>query len=130
AALIVRLLNVIDSLYARSPAYNVDGNTLEAGFSSPSFAMFVLKEIGRVPDSRTPLVEQSQLRDYLLANGMQLRPDNRPQPGDLVLYKDGFSMFYFPDPQQRPFVIGMTAGGVKVLEPGFAEVVEVIGVVR
>ncbi len=129
-ALIARMLGVLDMLYRESPPYNPQGSTLQEGFTSASFALHVLREIGRVPPQRSPILEQSELREYLLANGMRPRPDNRPQPGDVVLYKDGFTMFYFPDPQQRPFVIGMTPGGVKLLPPDFTEIVEVIGVVE
>lgn len=129
AALIARLLNVLDSLFAQSPPYNLLGASVEEGFNSPSFAMHVLAQIGRVPAPRTPVLDQAALRDYLLANGMVQRRERVPRAGDLVLYEDGFAMFYFPDPQQQqPLVIGMTAGGVSVLAPDFAPVVDVIAV--
>ena len=51
-----------------------------------------------------------------------LMPATGPTVGSVVFYKTGYTMFYFLDTYQKPFVIGMTPLGIASLEPDFAEV--------
>jgi hypothetical protein len=39
-----------------------------------------------------------------------------PRNGDLVFYRAGYAMFYFADPREGPFVLGMTPFGVAALK--------------
>jgi hypothetical protein len=38
-----------------------------------------------------------------------------PRPGDLVVYQSGYTMFFFRDPADVEFVVGMTPFGVTAL---------------
>lgn len=122
------LLTSIDRLYEQLPPFNGRGTNPKEGFTSPSFAAYVLQEIKRLPPSRSPILTVSDLRAYLVSNGVHPRRGNQPKPGDLILYKDGFAMFYFQNEQNLPFVIGMTVTSVKQFEPNFNAIQDVYAI--
>ena len=51
----------------------------------------------------------------------KLPPTIQPRTGDLVFYPAGYAMFYFADPSEGPFVVGMTPFGVTALKSDFAK---------
>ena len=72
------------------------------------------------------------------ASGIELRPGEslaeasrslydklptttQPRTGDLVFYPAGYAMFYFADPRDGPFVLGMTPFGITALKSDFAK---------
>ena len=76
-------------------------NDPQKGFTSPGFADFVLRELG-------------------VQGGLGGLPStDRPDLGDIVLYRSGFALFYMRDIDGQPFVIGMTPIGIAALEPDF-----------
>jgi hypothetical protein len=83
-------------------------NTVEQGFTSPGFAAYILGQLG-IARPGAPL--QSTIEG--------LARTDTPKPGDLVLYRGGFAMFYLEDHQRQPFVIGMTPAGIAALQPNF-----------
>ena len=46
---------------------------------------------------------------------------DRDRTGDLVFYPAGYAMFYFADPREGPFVLGMTPFGITALKSDFAK---------
>lgn len=121
------LFSTLDRLFERNPPFNGYGTTIDEGFTSPSFAAFVLVSANRIPPPDFPILVQSDLRAYLLANGMKIR-QGAPKDGDLILYRDGFCMFYLTDDQNQRHVIGMTVSRVKVFAADFHEKTDVIAV--
>jgi cell wall-associated NlpC family hydrolase len=101
------LLEKILALRDRKVPFNL-ANTVEQGFTSPGFAAYILGQLNIVP----PGTSQQTAIERLPRTDM-------PKPGDLVLYRGGFAMFYFEDHQRRPFVIGMTPAGIAALQPDF-----------
>lgn len=107
-------LVVLDFIYAmrfRDLFFNPRGFTLEEGFNSPNFAVFVLEQFNLLPDrydkSKPPWDQLPQV--------------DAPTNGDLIFYESGFTMFYYRLPQiNREFVIGMTPAGVVALRADFA----------
>ncbi len=86
----------------------------EEGFDSPSFAAFVLERNGLLP---APAFEvRYRLREVL-------RATSSPNVGDVVFYERGYTMFYYVDQDNQPFVIGMTPFGILALEPDFAPII-------
>jgi hypothetical protein len=51
----------------------------------------------------------------------KLPPTTQPRTGDLVFYSAGYAMFYFADPRDGPFVLGMTPFGITALKSDFAK---------
>jgi hypothetical protein len=101
------LLEKILQLKDRKVPFNL-ANTVERGFTSPGFAAYVLGEVGVVRSGAT------------LASALETLPKtDTPKPGDLVLYRGGFAMFYLEDHMRHPFVIGMTPAGIAALQPDF-----------
>jgi len=76
-------------------------NTPEGGYNSPGFAQLVLSRIGRPGLAELP------------------KDSGPPQPGDIVVYRSGYHLFYFEDQSHRPFVVGMTPFGVTALSYDF-----------
>jgi len=93
--------------------WKLGGYSPQEGFDSPSFAAYVLGQYG--------LIENPASNRYRLQDVLSFRP--RPEVGDIVFYKSGYTMFYFDDGGGNPFVIGMTPMGVLALKPDFADIV-------
>ena len=112
-----RALDLILSLRQRNVGWHLGGQTPEQGFDSPSFAMFVLHELG-VPTGR-PQPEESLLEaSRELFERLERGPG--PDVGDLAFYPAGYVLFYFKDEHNSPFVIGMTPAGITALKPDFS----------
>src|SRR5207249_3726770 len=112
-----RLLEKILVLRNQGTRWTLGGKSPPEGFDSPGFAAFVLQETNHLPFSAQGAA--GQMRRML---GDRLTPVQQPEAGDLVFYRTGYVMFYFKDPQNRPFVVGMTPFGITALNPQFAEV--------
>ena len=112
-----QLLARILELRNRKVGWKLGGQRPEEGFDYPSFATYILHDVGTLPNQGVPgetLVAASRrLYD-------SLPPAPSPQVGDLVFYPSGYAMFYFLDQRQQPFVIGMTPMGIAALNPDFA----------
>jgi hypothetical protein len=95
-----QVLEVIDR--RRQDVHWDMSNTPERGYNSPGFARLVWEELGRQPPfDRLP------------------RETGEPHPGDIVVYESGYTMFFFRDHEQKPFVVGMTPFGVTALNYDF-----------
>jgi len=112
-----RLLIQILDLRQRGTKWKLGGQSPEEGFDSPSFAMYVLREM-RAADIQMRPGESLLDASRRLFNS--LPPAERPQTGDLVFYPSGYALFYFEDPREGPFVLGMTPFGITALKPDFA----------
>jgi len=115
-----RALERILDLKERGVGWHLGGTDPSVGFDSPSFAAFILKELGLPGGSVQP-------GDTLLATSRRLfdslPPTSRPKVGDLAFYPAGYVLFYFEDQDRKPFVIGMTPAGIAALEPDFARAI-------
>lgn len=111
-------LQLILNLRERAVGWHLGGRTPEQGFDSPSFAAFVLRELG-VAAATTADGANLQARAYRLYE--TLEPVAEPDIGDLVFYPAGYALFWFRDQRNQPFVVGMTPMGITALEPDFAE---------
>jgi hypothetical protein len=110
------LLDILD-LRQRRIKWKLGGQSLQEGFDSPTFAMYILKQkrasgIDVRPDS----LSEAGRNLY-----EKLTPTTQPRTGDLVFYPAGYAMFYFADPRDGPFVLGMTPFGVTALKSDFAK---------
>jgi multidrug efflux pump subunit AcrA (membrane-fusion protein) len=113
-----RQVALLDTLVGlRDTHWKLGGFSLNEGFDSPSFAVFVLQH----PNVKGSLAHVPAESDrYRLS---QVLPStSSPQVGDLVLYKAGYTMFYFLDEESLPYVVGMTPLGILALRPNFAKV--------
>ena len=103
------LFKHILSLYRKDVRWKEGGQTVEEGFESGSFAVFLLKRIDIFPEishSDRSILEISQkLTDYL-------KETDSPTNGDLVIYKDGTVRFYLKDSRVGPIDVGMTPEGI------------------
>jgi uncharacterized protein YoxC len=111
------LLGILD-LRQRRPKWKVGGQSLQEGFDSASFALYMLRQkraSGSDPRPGESLADAS--RD--LYN--RLPPTNQPRTGDLVFYPAGYAMFYFEDRQEGSFALGMTPLGITALKSDFAK---------
>ena len=106
------LTSILDMQYA-GVDWKLGGLSPEEGFDSPSFAAYVLEKHGLL------MVPASSAR-YRLQEVLSAR--DRPRVGDVVFYELGYTMFYFVDEQNRPFVVGMTPLGIFALEQDFAPI--------
>ena len=113
---------------SRDIKWHLNGKSPEEGFDSPGYAAYVLKRAGKGQSVSFSDIGNSSIRQQLLAE-LPHKPINSPlQSGDLIIYKGGFSMFYFVEEssasshelRKREFVIGMTPLGVTALEKHFA----------
>jgi hypothetical protein len=95
------LLDILD-LRQRRFKWKPGGQSPQEGFDSPSFAMYMLRQ------------KRASLYD-------KLPPTSQPRTGDLVFYPAGYAMFYFADPRDGPFVLGMTPFGITALKSDFAK---------
>ncbi len=110
------LLDILD-LRQRRLKWKLGGQSPQEGFDSPSFAMYVLrqKRVSGIEVRPESLSEASRsLYD-------KLPPTPQPRTGDLVFYPAGYAMFYFADPREGPFVLGMTPVGVTALKSDYAK---------
>jgi hypothetical protein len=115
-----RGLELIMDMRERNVGWRLGGQSPDVGFDSPSFAAFVLQELGLLERAFEP-------GDSLLATSRRLyerlAPARAPEVGDLVFYPAGYVLFYYRDRDGRPFVIGMTPMGIAALDPDFAQAV-------
>jgi hypothetical protein len=111
------LLSILE-LRQRRIKWKTGGQSPQEGFDSPSFAMYILRQkraSGIEPRPGESLSEASRsLYD-------RLPTINQPRTGDLVFYPAGYAMFYFADPGEGSFVLGMTPFGITALKSDFAK---------
>ena len=97
------------------------GFSLEEGFDSPSFAVYVLQQCDLYDG---PADANTQPWNVAALNASV----EGPALGDLVYYSpSGFTMFYY-ELNGESFVIGMTPLGILALEPDFAPNARYLGV--
>jgi len=111
------LLQILE-LRERGVKWKLGGQSPEQGFDSPSFAMYILRgsqASGVAPRPGESLLEASR---RLLES---LTPTATPRTGDLAFYPAGYALFYFDDPRDGPFVLGMTPFGITALKADFAK---------
>jgi hypothetical protein len=111
------LLNILD-LRQRRIKWTPAGQTPQEGFDSPSFAMYMLRQKRA---SGVELRSGESLADASRSLYDKLPATTQPKTGDLVFYPAGYAMFYFADPREGPFVLGMTPVGITALKPDFAK---------
>lgn len=104
------LLDIL-SMQRSGVGWKLGGFSPDEGFDSPSFAAYMLQEhfLPGISDERYRL-------DEVLPSG------DRPRVGSVVFYERGYTMFYFEDIDNTPFVIGMTPLGIIALRGDFAPV--------
>jgi uncharacterized membrane-anchored protein YhcB (DUF1043 family) len=115
-----RALQLMLEMKEQGVGWHLGGQLPEVGFDSPSFAAYILQELG-VLESSGAQPESLLSRSRQLYT--QLEPVDEPGIGDLAFYPAGYALFYFLDHEQNPFVIGMTPAGIVALEPDFAKVI-------
>jgi len=111
------LLNILD-LRQRRIKWKPGGRSPQEGFDSPSFAMYILRQKRASGIELRPGESLSEASRSLYD---KLPPSTQPQTGDLVFYPAGYAMFYFADPREGPFVLGMTPLGITALKSDFAK---------
>jgi hypothetical protein len=111
------LLDILD-LRQRRAKWKLGGQSLQEGFDSPSFAMYILKQKRA---SGIELKAGESLLDASRDLYNRLPPTTQPKTGDLAFYPSGYAMFYFQDQREGPFVLGMTPFGITALKADFAK---------
>ena len=111
------LLELLE-LRQRRIKWKVGGQSPQEGFDSPTFAMYLLRQ-KRV--SEIELQPGESLSEASRSLSKKLPPTTQPRTGDLVFYSAGYAMFYFADPREGPFVLGMTPFGIAALKSDFAK---------
>ena len=111
------LLDILD-LRQRRIKWKPGGQSVQEGFDSASFAMYILKQKRA---SGIELRAGESLSDASHSLYDKLPPTTQPRTGDLVFYPAGYAMFYFADPREGPFVLGMTPFGITALKSDFAK---------
>ena len=111
------MLDLLD-LRQRRIKWKPGGQSAQEGFDSPSFAMYILKQ-KRASGIELPPGESLSEASRSLYD--KLPPTTQPRTGDLVFYPAGYAMFYFADPREGPFVLGMTPFGITALKSDFAK---------
>jgi len=111
------LLDILN-LRQRRIKWKPGGQSLQEGLDSPSFAMYILRQ-KRVLGIELRVGESLSEASRSLYD--KLPPTTQPQTGDLVFYPAGYAMFYFADPREGPFVLGMTPVGITALKSDFAK---------
>ena len=111
------LLELLE-LRQRRIKWKVGGESPQEGFDSASFAMYLLRH-KRVEGIELQAGES--LSDASRSLSKKLPPTTQPKTGDLVFYPAGYAMFYFADPREGPFVLGMTPFGIAALKSDFAK---------
>lgn len=115
-SLLMDLLN----LRQRRIKWNPGGQSLQEGLDSPSFAMYILRQKRASGIQLRPGETLSEGSRSLID---KLPATTQPQNGDLVFYSAGYAMFYFADPREGGFVLGMTPLGITALKSDFAKAV-------
>ena len=110
------LLDLLD-LRQRRIKWKLGGQSPPEGFDSPSFATYILKKRA----SGIELRPGESLSEASRSLYDKLPPSTQPRTGDLVFYPAGYAMFYFADPREGPFVLGMTPFGITALKSDFAK---------
>ena len=110
------LLDLLD-LRQRRIKWKLGGQSSQEGFDSPNFAMYILRQ------KRASGIEvrPESLSEASRSLYDKLPPTTQPRTGDLVFYPAGYAMFYFADPREGPFVLGMTPIGITALKADFAK---------
>lgn len=110
-------------LQSEGTRWRLNGKSVEEGFDSPGYAAYILNEVG------TTRIDLSQAETvsikFKLLDALQPERLYAPlQSGDLIVYQNGYAMFYFTFDvkDQNDFVIGMTPLGVTALEKDFAPI--------
>jgi hypothetical protein len=111
------LLDILE-LRQRRIKWKPGGQSPQEGFDSPSFAMYFLRQ--KRASGIEPKPGES-LSDASHSMYERLPVTNQPKTGDLVFYPAGYAMFYFADPREGPFVLGMTPFGIAALKSDFAK---------
>lgn len=111
------ILNIIIELKENDVRWRLGGQRPDQGFDSPSFAMFVLSELGIAENLIRPGESLHTASRHLSG---RLPEKSGPDVGDIVLYPMGYYLFYFKDERDDPFVIGMTPMGIIALNPDFS----------
>jgi hypothetical protein len=111
------LLDILE-LRQRRMKWKPGGQSAQEGFDSPAFAMYVLRQ--KHASGIEPKPGES-LSDASHSMYEKLPPTNQPKTGDLAFYPAGYAMFYFADPREGPFVLGMTPFGIAALKSDFAK---------
>ena len=111
------LLDLLE-LRQRRIKWKVGGQSPQEGFDSPSFAMYLLRQ-KRVSGIDLQPGESLSVASRSLSS--KLPTTTQPRTGDLVFYSTGYAMFYFADPREGPFVLGMTPFGIAALKSDFAK---------
>ena len=112
------LLTDLLNLRQRRIKWNPGGQSLQEGLDSPSFAMYILRQ-KRV--SGIQLQPGETLSEGSRGLISKLPTTTQPKTGDLVFYPAGYAMFYFVDPREGEFVLGMTPLGITALKLDFAK---------
>jgi uncharacterized protein YoxC len=111
------LLELLE-LRQRRTKWKVGGQSFQEGFDSPSFAMYMLRQKRAAGSEPRPGESVADASRELYS---RLPSTNQPRTGDLVFYPAGYAMFYFDDPREGPFVLGMTPVGITALKSNFAK---------
>ncbi len=111
------LLDILD-LRQRRIKWKTGGQSTQEGFDSPSFAMYMLRQKHAPGIELHPGESLSEASHTLYE---KLPPTTQPKTGDLAFYPGGYAMFYFTEPREGPFVLGMTPFGVAALKSDFAK---------
>jgi hypothetical protein len=112
------LLQDLLDLRQRRVKWKPGGQSNQEGFDSPGFAVYMLKQ------KRVAGIELRSGGSSLEASKdlyEKLPPTTQPKTGDLAFYSAGYAMFYFADPREGPFVLGMTPMGITALKADFAK---------
>jgi uncharacterized protein YoxC len=112
------LLQELLDLRQRRIKWKLGGQSTQEGFDSPSFAMYILKQKRA---SGIELRSGESLSEASKGLYEKLPPTTQPKTGDLAFYSAGYAMFYFADPREGPFVLGMTPVGITALKADFAK---------
>ena len=111
------LLDILE-LRQRRIKWKPGGQSAQEGFDSPSFAMYILRQKRASGMELRPGESLSQASRSLYE---KLPPTTQPRTGDLAFYPGGYTMFYFVDPREGPFVLGMTPLGIAAFKSDFAK---------
>jgi len=104
-----RVLFYVREMQNKNVKWKLKGKTPEEGFDSPSFCAYILDKLR--------ITENLMKKRYDLLNF--LAPIESPRVGDLIIYENGYTMFYFEDRLGQPFCIGMTPVGIVSLKINF-----------
>ncbi len=112
------LLQDLLDLRQRRIKWKIGGQSLQEGFDSNSFAMYMLRQKRA---SGIELRPGESLSDASHSLYDKLPPTTQPRTGDLAFYPAGYAMFHFADPREGSFVLGMTPFGVTALKSACAK---------